>query len=171
MDLWPRKRCAELHPGSPYVKRNISSDLWERIEKRGPDECWPWKGSTFSGRYGRFFINGSAVLAHRAAYEAMHGEITDPRLFVMHKCNNKMCCNPGHLTLGTNSENQRHAIVSRAFRVGASGIPGVTFDKKRNYWVANGYEMGKKRNLYTGPSKEKAVTARALWEKSYGINL
>jgi hypothetical protein len=153
------------------VRKNVSADVWTHVEKRGPEECWPWNGSTFSSRYGRFFIGGEAVPAHRAVYETVHGPINDSALFVLHRCNNKICCNPKHLTLGTNSENQRHAITSRAFRPGASGIPGVGFDKKRGYWTASGYEMGKRKNLYTGPSKEKAVSARASWEKSYGINL
>lgn len=153
------------------MKRNVPSDVWARIKKGALDECWPWTGSTFSGRYGRFFLGGESVLAHRTVYEVVHGEIEDPTLYVLHKCNNKICCNPKHLKLGTNSINQRHAITSRAFRVGTSGIAGVGFDKKRGYWTASGYEMGKRRNLYTGPSKEKAISARASWEQSYGVIL
>ncbi len=42
--------------------------------------------------------------AHRSAYRLTKGPI-DKRLEVQHLCNNKRCCNPNHLKLGTRSEN------------------------------------------------------------------
>lgn len=104
-----------------------------------------------------------AISAHRAIYQHIHGDIP-PGMYVMHKCNNKACCNPSHLTVGTNSQNQRHASASGAWPVGASGIRGVGFDKVRGYWTARGYLNGRGRNLYTGPHKEKAIAARLKWE-------
>jgi hypothetical protein len=132
------------------------------------EQCWPWTGGTFSNRYGRFSLGGRTVLAHRAIYELNFGVISSG-LFVMHKCNNKMCCNPKHLTVGTNSENQRHASTSGAFKVGESGIRGIGFDKKRSYWKAIGYRNGKLHTLYQGPHFEKAIDARRKWDKENGI--
>lgn len=151
------------------MRPNKPGDLWRYVQKSGARECWPFTGSTFRAGYGRFFIGCKSVLAHRIAYALTHGEPPAPML-VMHKCNNKLCCNPAHLTLGSNSENQRHASASNAFRVGATGIKGVSFDKKRNYWTAQGYLSGKKRNLYTGPHKSKAIAARAQWERKVGVS-
>ncbi|MCG8614512.1 MAG: HNH endonuclease [Pseudomonadales bacterium] len=150
------------------MKANTPEDIWSRVQINSESECWPYIGSTFSGRYGRFFVNGRAVLAHRQVYEMTNGSVPDG-LFVMHKCNNKLCCNPSHLTVGTNSENQRHASVSGAFEAGRSNIRGVGFDKARNYWVARAYLNGKAYNLYTGPNKAKAIKARRLWEEKHGI--
>jgi hypothetical protein len=150
------------------MRKNEKFDVWKKIKIGGKQECWPFIGSTFSGRYGRFFFNGKAVLAHRLVYELDTGNAPKD-LFVMHKCNNKLCCNPGHLTLGTNSENQRHASSSNAFPVGITGVKGLSFDKKRHYWTAQGYLNGVKKNLYTGPHKDKALLARAEWEKQHGI--
>ena len=82
----------------------------------------------------------------------------------MHKCNNKLCCNPRHLKVGTYLENAAHATTSGAFKVGASGRKGIWFDKKRGYWIAGAYKRGKKFNLYTGPSLDKAIKAREQWE-------
>lgn len=45
---------------------------------------------------------------HRVAYRLAKGDIT-PGLLVMHSCNNKLCCNPDHLSLGTYSQNIRDA--------------------------------------------------------------
>lgn len=85
-------------------------------------------------------------------------------MFVMHKCNNKLCCNPGHLDVGDNSKNQLHASYSGAFKPGSTEILGVGFDKKRGYWTAQGWGKGKRINLYTGPFLEKAKAARTAWE-------
>lgn len=151
------------------MRPNLPEDIWKKIDKKGTRDCWFYTGGTFSGRYGRFSIKGASKLAHRVVYELVVGEIP-PDQYVMHKCNNKLCCNPSHLTIGSNSENQRHASSSGAWPVGASGIRGVSFVKKRGYWRAQGYLGGKVSNLYTGPSKEKAITARNNWERETGIN-
>ncbi len=150
------------------MKKNTPFDIWKFVDKKDKKSCWNYVGSTFSGRYGRFFLDGKAVCAHRVVYQLCNGEIPSS-LFVMHKCNNKLCCNPNHLTTGTNSENQRHASMSGAFNVGKSGVRGVSFIKSRGYWHAQGYKHGKMYNLYTGPSYEKAILARSRWEKLNGI--
>lgn len=150
------------------MRKNAPSDIWKFIARGTPDECWAYTGGTFSGRYGRFFLDGKAELAHRVVYRIANGEIPD-KLFVMHKCNNKLCCNPKHLTTGTNSDNQSHASMSGAFAVGRCGVRGISFIETRGYWHAQAYVNGKKYNLYTGPSYEKAISARVRWEKLNGI--
>lgn len=145
------------------MRANTLEGMWRFVKRGEGKACWPWTSGTFSGRYGRYSLAGQARLAHRCAYEATHGPISHG-LFVMHKCNNKLCCNPDHLTLGSNSENQRHASASGVFPPGASGIQGVGFDRKRGYWVARAYRDGKAHNLYTGPHKSKAISARKKWD-------
>ena len=67
----------------------------------GPDECWPWLGRLDSDGYGMF---GQSEKAHRAAYEDQVGPI--PRgLFVLHRCDNRPCCNGAHLFPGTQQDN------------------------------------------------------------------
>jgi len=53
-------------------------------------------------------MNGSHVLAHRAAYELFKGEIDDGML-VMHSCDNPSCVNPDHLTSGSQKDNMADA--------------------------------------------------------------
>lgn len=147
---------------------NTKEGAWRLVKKGKENECWPWVGGTFSGRYGRYSVKGKSVTAHRTIYELRNGPVPAD-LFIMHKCNNKLCCNTEHLTVGTNSENQRHASMSGAWEVGVSGVRGVTFDRTRKYWVASGYLNGNRKNLYTGPSKAKAISARQAWENRTGI--
>lgn len=146
------------------MKAHQLADAWRDIPIDRIEQCWPWRGKRFPKGYGKFNIGQTSIGAHVAAYCTVNGEIPSG-LFVMHKCNNKACCNPAHLTLGTNSQNQRHASGSGAWAVGVTGIRGVTFDTKRQYWIASGYLNGKRRNLYTGPHKHKAVKARQDWER------
>lgn len=145
------------------MEPNRLVDVWKNIPIDVPEKCWPWRVKLFPQGYGRFNINQTSIGSHAAVYRTIFGEIPDGQ-YVMHKCNNKRCCNPKHLTIGSNSENQRHASASGAWSVGETGIRGVTFDKARQYWVASGYRNGKRRNLYTGPHKDKAISARIMWE-------
>jgi hypothetical protein len=68
--------------------------------------------------------------AHRAAYRFWVGEIPDG-LFVCHRCDNRRCCNPAHMFLGTPLDNHRDCIakgrrVTRPARGEASGLAKLT---------------------------------------------
>lgn len=71
--------------------------------------CLEFEGSRNRKGYGQIQSGrrgGGALLAHRAAWEAVNGPIPDG-LFVCHKCDNPPCCNVDHLFLGTNVDNMR----------------------------------------------------------------
>lgn len=79
------------------------------VDRRGPDECWQWKGAANARGYGRFKIRSVLFSPHRVAYRLAYGEIVDADDYhgsvVLHRCDNPRCCNPAHLTLGTQREN------------------------------------------------------------------
>ena len=79
--------------------------FWQKVDRRGPDECWPWTGFLTEKGYGRICRGRKGnVRAHRLAYYLANG--VDPgRKVVCHKCDNPKCCNPAHLWLGTQLEN------------------------------------------------------------------
>lgn len=87
--------------------RSSEDRFWAKVDRQGLDECWPWTGSLVTGnRYGRFWLDGKIVTAHRMAFTFAVGPI--PRgLHVLHSCDNPPCCNPAHLSVGTNAENTR----------------------------------------------------------------
>lgn len=82
--------------------------FWPKVASGHFLECWPWQGSVKNG-YGRFFFAYRERYAHREAYELFEGATVPDGMVVMHICNNKACCNPDHLRLGTTSENTRDA--------------------------------------------------------------
>ena len=83
--------------------------FWDKVDVKGPDECWEWQGGTGSHGYGKFTQGRMwEMLHHRMAYTLRFGEIPSGQV-VRHKCDNKLCANPHHLELGTQADNVRDA--------------------------------------------------------------
>lgn len=93
-------------------ERTISR-FWEKVEKRGPDDCWLWQTHISEGGYGQFYYEKTNTNAHRIAWILTYGAIPDD-LFVLHNCDSRYpiddftsrrCVNPSHLRLGTHDDN------------------------------------------------------------------
>lgn len=65
--------------------------------------CWEWQGGMHHSGYGCFKQGGRFAYSHRASFEAFKGPATG--LFICHACDNRRCCYPGHLFLGTHQDN------------------------------------------------------------------
>ena len=73
--------------------------------------CWNWTGS-LRGEYGygQFWLEGTNVAAHRAAWMIFRGPIP-LGLHVLHRCDNALCVNyETHLFLGTHQDNMNDKV-------------------------------------------------------------
>lgn len=86
--------------------KRIIEYFWEKVYKKGENECWNWIAHTNRQGYGTFNFDGTMMLAHRVMYILVHGKIPEG-LHVLHHCDNTSCCNVNHLFLGTNQDNMK----------------------------------------------------------------
>lgn len=104
----------------------MQSTLAERLQTnlKAPNEngCVEWSRYVNNSGYGlirRGSQHEGHALVHRVAYELAKGPVPEG-LEVMHKCNNKLCCNPDHLEAGTHKQNI-HDLIKTGRHVSTRG--------------------------------------------------
>lgn len=113
------QRKGSTDPGQLRDRGPVEERFWKYVDKRGPDDCWNWLGSGVEG-YGTIGLGGrkgGKALSHRVSWEIHNGKIPDSEEYhgvvVRHKCNNRLCVNPNHLTLGTQADNVKDMWVNK----------------------------------------------------------
>jgi len=86
----------------------LAERLWTKIDRRGPDECWPWLASKNQAGYGKIGAGGygtTPLYAHRVVKELVDGPPPAADMVIDHLCRNPSCCNPAHLEWVTHRTN------------------------------------------------------------------
>lgn len=124
----------------------IKDRFWAKVDRRGDNECWEWKGQ-IAGGYGKFRSH-VGQLAHRYSWvihnrEFKEHETYDNKYVIMHSCDNSKCVNPKHLSLGTSKLNAkdrdqkgRHVFIPRLGEDNPNAK--ITSETAKNIYQAKG---------------------------------
>jgi len=124
--------------------------------------CWLWLGADVADGYGQVRVEGPKVRVHRAMYIACHGPVS-PDLVVRHRCDVTACCNPQHLTIGTQKENVADCIKrgrradsrGRGSKLTAEDVLAIRDDRRVYRLIAEDYGIVK--------NTVQAIKARRIW--------
>lgn len=145
--------------------------FWAKVPQKRGDGCWIWTGTLGSDGYGRF--GGSAggdVYAHRFSYLIHKGPIAKG-LSVMHSCDRPACCNPAHLSLGTQKDNMADAAAkkrtthgerNRSAKLTEAQVREIPATYSRpSFGKSNAYELAE--NYGVSHTAILAVVSRHTW--------
>jgi len=108
--------CGREHLLTKGALLNAWGRIYLRLAQAG--DCLVFTGSRGTSGYGQIGCPPKLILQpHRISWAYHNGPIPAGAL-VLHRCDNRVCCNPAHLFLGTHKQNTQDAISKGRFAPG-----------------------------------------------------
>lgn len=99
---------AELQRLQSIIRNDPAREdrFWAKVDRRGPDECWPWIGGGEKSGYGCFGFQvgqdkSRSERAHRVAWVLAGNDLPVFPLVIDHTCRNRGCVNVRHMRIVT----------------------------------------------------------------------
>lgn len=112
-DPGPAGKLSDRSPSVRFAAKTV----------RDENGCVVWIGGLGSGGYGKFYVDGAMVLAHRWAWENAHGRPVPKGLDLDHLCRNRACVNPDHLEPVTRRVNTLRGVGPTAINAEKAECP------------------------------------------------
>lgn len=107
-----KRKCPNINLVKWELFDKLYQGLKTELQFKSDIECWNWQLGCFSNGYGQLSWRGLwSFRAHKIAYFMRTDKYPSEFLHVRHSCDNKLCCNPAHLTVGTAKENKADQIA------------------------------------------------------------
>jgi len=162
-----RKYCSRSCRNLGQPREALEVRFHRLVLRGGIDECWPFSGAKNSSGYGSIAIgSGKTARAHRISWVLHNGHIPDG-LLVCHTCDNRPCCNPNHLFLGTTADNMKDMAAKKRgkFNKGEeSHLHKLTEKDARTIWGLFTGRRGEIKDM----TKKYGVSRTAIYNIVYG---
>ena len=146
------KECVDKHrPWAKEKRKTLKESFFNKLIITEEDSCWGWRGSLHKKhKHGKLRHSGQDYLAYRLSWE-FHRGVIPPNISVCHSCDNRACCNPKHLFLGTQKDNVKDMVHKNRQAKGEKIYGAVLTPFKvrfiRRLWKTNTYNMVQIANL------------------------
>lgn len=129
------RRTGDANQPPKYIVRDNETRYWSKVDKRGPNECWPWIGGRSRLGYGIFSFREDGEDWQQPAGRWLLGYLRGTPLEqgeeACHHCDNPPCVNPAHLYVGSHADNMRDLRSRKPLPACPRGHPCETCAEER----------------------------------------
>jgi hypothetical protein len=118
----------------------MQSRFDSKVARDPAGHCWVWTASRSPEGYGRFWLNGQNLYAHRVSYGLWVGPIPEG-LTLDHLCRNRACVNPDHLEPVSIAENIERGEAGAKKRNATHCVQGHPLSGENLYVKPNGFRV------------------------------